>query len=172
MPKKTAAKKTAAKDLVLVATSLLDLKEIKMKDDHLWRIKAMLKTELPQSFREYTMRLSLNEQPFELRIEDLEKRYAQVSAEPKLFNKDKELRAIDDEIAEVKEELEAALAEYKVMDFGAVLEELKYKGDETLIVAIIPAEAIADLNDNRNRLRNYKVELLRDPANVEEVEQA
>lgn len=148
----------------VVASSVFELEGIAMKKDRLWRLKLGLKTVLPESFREYGVRLSLNEEPYETRIADIARRKADVSAENQLFGaeKKKQLKGFDDQVKDVEQELKDALADSPVIEFDGTIEQLTYKDSDTVVVMMIPASAIGELNDNRGKLRDYKIELLRD----------
>lgn len=154
---------TKAKQEV-VATSVFILEELKMKKDLLWRAKLTLKTQLPESFREYGVRLSLNEEPYETRISDIARRKADVTAENQLFGaeKKKQLKGFDEQVKEVERELEEARADSPVIEFDCTLEQLTYKDGDTVVVMMIPAAAIGEFNDNRRKLSGYKVELMRE----------
>lgn len=147
-----------------VATCIFLLEELRMKKDKFWRLKLTLKTQLPESFREYGVRLSLNEEPYNIRIEDLNKRYDQVEAENQLFGeaKKKQLKQIKDQIADVEKEMEEAWDATPDIEFDATIEALQYKDGDTVVVMMIPAPAVVKLNEQRSRLGDYKVELLRD----------
>lgn len=155
---------TAKKKQEVVATSVFLVEGLTMKKDLLWRLKLTLKTTLPESFREYGVRLSLNEEPYETRIGDIERRKADVQAENQLFGaeKKKQLKGFDEQVAEVERELEEARADSPVIEFDATIEQLAYKDGDTVVVMMIPAAAISDLNDNRRKLSGYKVELMRE----------
>lgn len=151
--------------LGFVATSVFLLEELKMKKDFIWRMKLKMKTVLPQSYREYDVKLSLNEEPFNLRIEDLEKRRYEVETDNQgdMFEgKKTQLKNIDLEIKEVRKELETALKESAIIEFKATIEELKYKDADTIIVLQIPASTVKEINDSKYVLKTYKVELIRE----------
>jgi hypothetical protein len=169
MPK-TNSKKVTKQDLVdielsIIATALFSLKKIEMKDDLAWRIKLELKTKLDHSFREYKARFSVNEAPFEMRIEDLEKKKYEVETEEQLFpdQKKTQLKNIDSEIKEVERELEDMREMCPDIEFDGTIEELKYKDGNTIIVMIFPSLSLAEINEKRRELANhYKIELIRE----------
>lgn len=166
---KNATKKGKAKELLdtenmtdVVATSVFILKKFEMKEDMVWRMKLQLKTQLPQSFREYKVKLSLNEEPYNVRIADLERKRGEVEGENQLFEKKTQLKNIDQEIKEVEKELEEALSNAPEIEFAGTIEELKYKDGDTIIVIMFPALTITELNANRHVLKDYKIELIRE----------
>lgn len=146
----------------LVAKSIFDLKEIRMKDDKAWRLKAVLKVSLPQSFREYDVKLSLNEEPYESRIKDVERKIEEVNLSNELFDKRDAIAEMRGQIKDIQEELAEALKETHTIEFSGVLEELKYKDSDTVVVMLIPADVIQELNDARFKFETYKIELLRE----------
>lgn len=151
--------------LGFVATSVFLLEELKMKKDFVWRLKLKMKTVLPQTYREYDVKLSLNEEPFELRIADLEKKIEQVNmdAQEEMFgNKKTQIANIRKEIKEVEEELAGKLKDSPVIEFKGVIEELKYKDIDTIITLIIPALSVAEINESKYIFKHYKVELIRE----------
>lgn len=151
--------------LEFVATSVFLLEELKMKKDFIWRMKLKMKTVLPQSYREYDVKLSLNEEPYNIRIADLEKKRYEVEtdAQEEMFGAKKtQLKNIDQEIKEVEKELEQALKDSPVVEFNATIEELKYKDADTFIVLQIPANTVKEINDNKYILKSYKIELIRE----------
>lgn len=152
------------KQSAVVATCVFLLESIMMKKDKLWRLKLTLKTQLPESFREYGVRLSLNEEPYLMRIDDLKKRLVEVNAENPLFkgDKKKQLKQIEQQIADVKTELHEAQSVLPVIEFDGTIEQLTYKDGDTIVVMMIPAKSVGELNDNRNQVNAYKIELLRD----------
>lgn len=167
---KTKEKKADKKELLnsedysFSVASVFLLEEIKMKKDFIWRMKLTLKTTLPQLFREYHVRLSLNESPYEMRIKDLEKKRYEVETEAQLLPdvQKEQLRNIDNDIKEIEQELKDALRDTAVIEFEASIEQLAYKEGDTVVVFLVPATSIQELNENRRRFTDYKVELMRE----------
>lgn len=173
MPTKTSKKKAGAKpvkelidmDTAIIATAVFDLKKIEMKDDLAWRIKLELKTKLSHTYREYDVKFSVNEEPFNIRIADLERKRSEVESENQLFGdaKKTQLKNIDDEIKEVERELEDMQADCPDIEFAGTIEELKYKDGNTIIVMLFPASSLTEMNDKRRQLsHDYKIELIRE----------
>lgn len=153
-------------DTAIIHTAVFELKKIEMKDDLAWRIKLELKTRLDQSSREYGVKFSVNEEPFELRIKDLERKRSEVESENQLFGdaKKTQLKNIDEEIKEVEQELKDTQDNCPDIEFEkGTIEELKYKDGNTIIVMLFPASSLKELNDKRRELANiYKIELIRE----------
>lgn len=174
METQTSTKKTKPDliedDAIIKQVALFELKKIEMKDDYEWRIKLVLKTRLNHTYREYKVKLSVNERPFEMRIEDLEKKKRQVEDDAQLAMDDgmpssarkTHLKNIDKEIVEVKAELEQMLRDLPELEFEGVIEELKYKNGDTVISMFFPSAVLADLNQQRFLLKHYKIELIRE----------
>lgn len=165
--KKKAGENTDLIDLEAstVATAVFELKKIEMKDDLAWRIKLELKTKLDHSFREYNVKFSVNEQPFNLRIADLERKRSEVESEDQLFGDQKktQLKNIDSEVKEVEQELKEMQEMCPDIEFEGTIEELKYKDGNTIIVMLFPATSLAEMNDKRRQLAEYyKIELNRE----------
>jgi len=157
-------KKDLIDDMSIVATTVFDLKKIEMKDDLQWRIKLELKTQLPQSFREYTLKFSLNEEPFNVRINDLERRKQEIESSAELFEEGKntQVKNIDAEIKEIEGEIEDMRVNCPDIEFTGTIEELKYKDGNTIIVVLFPSPSVQELNEKRRDLQHYKIELIRE----------
>lgn len=171
MPIKTMSKKTKAQgedvDLNIIATSVFLFEELRMKKELYWTMKVLLKCILPQSFREYTIRLSLNEEPYETRISDLERTIEKIEsdAQDELFeggNKKTQIKNCKDEIKEIEQELKEALEMTIPIEFEGSIEKLEYKGTDTMLVFYIPAEITNEINSVRAKLTAYKIELIRE----------
>lgn len=172
--KPTKEKKSELIDMesAIIIPALFELKEIKMKDDYQWRVKLILKTKLNHTYREYFVKFSINERPYEMRIEDLEVKKQKVQDDIQMALDDgtpasarnKQIANIDKEIEEVKKELEDLLECSPSIEFDGMIEELKYKdGNETHIIMWFPADSLKELNQFRAQLsRHYKIELIRE----------
>ena len=171
MGKKTSVKRKellVIDDETVVATALFKFKKLFMDESLVWALQLELRTTLPQSYREYSFKFSLNEEPFIMRIKDLQKRQDEIRADaqgdlfPSEGAKKTQLKNIDAEIEEVRSELETLLEETPVIEFEGVINKLEYKNGNTIIVFSVPANSVKELNDNRSIYKNYKLELIRD----------
>lgn len=151
-------------ELAIKHESVFLLENITLKKDTIWRMKLTLKKLLPQSYREYFVRLSVNEAPFEMRIEDLKRKRLEVESENQLFGdqKKRQLSNIDDEIKEVEKELSDMVKSLPVIEFDATIEALAYKDSDTVLVLMIPSASIDELNTNRSQFSHYKIELIQE----------
>jgi len=171
MPTKTSKKADLIDESAIIATTTFELKKFEMKGDDLqWRMKLELKTRLNHTFREYNVRFSVNEKPFEIRIEDLERRKQMIQDEVQMAiddgspasNRKQQIKNIDLEIDQVRAELEQMIADLPVMSFDGVIEKLEYKYGDTVVTMMFPSEALAELNTQRGMLPHYKIELIRE----------
>ena len=155
-------------DSNVVATVLFKFKKLFMDESLVWGLQAELRATLPQSYREYDFKFSLNEDPYKMRIKDLEKRKEDIKADgqgdlfPSEGAKKTQLKNIDVEIAEIEEELAVAQEETPVIEFAGVINKLEYKNGNTIVVFSVPASSVNELNTNRSIFANYKLELIRE----------
>lgn len=151
-------------DASIVATSVFFFEAMKMDKFLQWSLKVTLKTQLPQSFRDYKIKLSFNEEPLLVKIEDLEKKMANVESENQLFegNKKTQIKNIKDEIKEIEQELEDSKNQTPEIEFEGSIEKLEYKDNDTVITLWIPAQVANQINDVRAILKTYKIELIRE----------
>lgn len=162
MPKKTTTESN--EDLLALYESKFLLDSLTMKKDFAWYLKLTLKIMLPQSFREYTVKMSVNEKPYEARIEDFENEIARIKEEASLFpdGKDKQVKNVQKQIKSVETELADMRDTCPEFEFQGIIEELKYKTGDTQIVLRVPADVVNDINAHRLLLDNYKIELIRE----------
>lgn len=162
MPKKN--EEELIDDSAIVVASSFELKKFEMKDDLVWRMKLELRTRLNHSFREYDVLLSIDESPYETRIADLERKRYEIDSEASLFegNKKQELKFIDGQIQDIKDELKEKKDQCQPIEFKGTIEELKYKDSvTTVIVMMFPSASLAELNEMKHELTHYKIELIR-----------
>lgn len=152
----------------VVATALFKFGKLFMDNTLVWALQLELHTTLPQSYREYSFKFSLNEDPYNMKIKDLEKRKAEIKADkqgdlfPSEGAKKTQLGHIDESIIEVQDELKNALESTPVIEFDGVINKLEYKNGNTIIVFSVPASSVSELNDNRKIFSSYKLELIRE----------
>lgn len=160
MPKPQAQEK----EPVSLYESVFLLDSLTMKKDFAWYLKLTLKIVLPQSFREYKVKMSVNEKPYESRIADLEREIAKIEEESTLFpdGKPKQVANIKKQIKSVQEELKDMQETCPEFEFAGIIEALQYKIGDTQIILRIPADVVNDINAHRLLLDNYKIELIRE----------
>ena len=144
--------------------ALFVFKELKLKDDLAWRIKLVVKEQLPQTFREYSAAFSFDEGPYDTKVSDLEKRKEAIRVEDTLFPDqiEEQIRACDLSIGDIQRDMEKARKDVPTMEFDAIVEQLAYKDGDTVLVMIVSADVVAQLNTNRHILKHYKIELIRE----------
>jgi len=157
------AKKSTVQEALPVATSVFLFDSLKMDKSLYWDLKIAMKTILPEGFREYTVKLSLNEEPFNMRIEDLQNRLAVIKDQKQLFSAEqkKEMSDIEDQIEEVKDEMKEMLEITPAIEFETVITKIEWKNGDTIFTMNLPAEQVNEFNDNRSKLSTYKIELYR-----------
>lgn len=148
----------------LVISSLFSFEQLQLNKGAGWTLKLSLKTSLPETLREYKLRLSLNELPFEKEIESLKQRQISIQNEPQLFegNQKQAIRDINDQIRTVENDIKNAREIYEEIEFHSIINSVTYKDRDTVVVLSIPADTVEALNKHRNDFVNYKVELIRD----------
>lgn len=149
---------------ILTIESLFQFEKLELKKGSHWTLKLALKTQLPEAYREYKLRFSLNEKPYEAELEQLEKRKYEIETEPQLFegNKKQAVRDVEGQMKDVEKDLENAREVYEDIECHCAIEQLAYKDSDTVVVFVIPAETVDALNKHRNDFVNYKVELIRE----------
>lgn len=127
----------------------------------LWVLKLNINKILDRSFYKYNARLSINEEPFNRRIEEAERKMEEVRTEAHLPNmEDKgEIKRLEETIKNVKSELAQLIKNTDTIDFFATVMTIKYSGIMTVVEFNIPADTINLLNKNRFFFGQYKIEL-------------
>lgn len=155
-------------DVNVTASSVFKFKKLFLNEDLKWSLQLVLRTTLPESFREYKFKFSLNTEPHEMRIKDLERRRDEIKNDvqgdlfPSEGARKTQLKNIDAEIEDVQEELATDLKNTPEIEFDGIIDKLEYKDGNTIIVFSVPATSIKELNDNRSIFKSYKLELIRE----------
>lgn len=155
-------------DRTVFGSAVFTFKKLMLNENLRWSLNLVLKTTLPESFREYTFKFSLNENPYTMRISDLERRIAEINADVQgdLFPSDgarrTQIKNIEKDIEDTKDELKEALESTPVIEFDGVIDKLEYKNGETIVTFSVPANSVSELNTNRSIFTNYKLELIRE----------
>jgi len=126
-----------------------------------WVLKLSINEILDRSFYKYSIKLSINEKPFEDRVEDAERKITELQTEAHLPNmEDKQgIKDLQDRIKKTKEELAQLIRSTDVIDFLTTVISIKYSGLSTVVEFDVPADTIALLNKNRFFFNQYKIEL-------------
>ncbi len=160
-------------DRNVFGSAVFTFKKLFLNEDLRWSLNLVLKTTLPESFREYTFKFSLNENPYTMRISDLERRIAEINADVQgdLFPHEvylsdgarrTQIKNIEKDIEDTKDELKEALESTPVIEFDGVIDKLEYKNGHTIVTFSVPANSVSELNTNRSIFTNYKLELIRE----------
>lgn len=160
------SKKTALLDInddVYSTTSDFEAIQLALKSDGLWHFKLKIAAALPQTFREYNAALVLNEKPYLDAISSSKRDKQTVEDEADLFPKEKKsnIAKIDQEIKAKEEELAEAHTAHPDIPMTFNVESIAWKDDGVVVVAIIPAEVIAEINERRHEISQnfYQIKL-------------
>ena len=170
---KQVAKKIAKKALEITAEeakkpytiettfSLGGATPLALKNDMRWMLKLNINQILDRSFYKYNIRLNINEEPFNRRIEDARRKIGEIESESHLPNmgNDSEVRNLEKRITEIEAELEKLIRDTDTIDLYATVVNLKYEGVKTQVEFEIPADNITLLNKNRFYFSQYKISL-------------
>jgi hypothetical protein len=126
-----------------------------------WDLKLNINQILDRSFYKYNIRLSINEDPFNRKIEEAERKISEIGSESHLPGmEDKgEIKSQMERIKDTKIELEQLIKSTDIIEFYATVISIKYSGVVTVVEFNIPADIIALLNKNRFFFSQYKIEL-------------
>ena len=127
----------------------------------IWIFKLNVNQILDRSFYKYNIRLSINAEPFERRIEDAQRKINEIASESHLpgMGNNAEIKNLEQRIKDIEAELDKLIRETDVIDIYATVRTLEYKGVKTSVEFEIPADTIALLNKNRYYFSQYKIEL-------------
>lgn len=132
----------------------LDIESITLKGKR-WSARLKIRTLLPRSYHRYTIKLDLDERPYEKRIDDLER-----ELEAGLFSKERtSRREVNKKIGEIRDELETMKKSCEHIEFPATVEQLTYRDGDTLVSLRIPDDVIEPLNRQKYRIDAYRVQL-------------
>ena len=135
--------------------SSLDLESIMLKKKR-WQAKIYVNEILPRSYRGYKIVLSLDEEPYLKRMEELTK-----SLDDTLFREDGGMKSSNNKkITEIRTQLETLRSECETIEFLSIVEELKYKNSSTLMTIRLPDDVIEPFNRQKMRLDIYKITLI------------
>lgn len=153
----------------VVATSIFDFKKLLLDSKTMeWTLTVLFRERLSHSYREYDFKFSLNDEPFNMKIKDLERRKEELKTNKQgdLFPEEgavkQQLKNIDRDIDEVRGELEQALNDIEVFEFAGVVQKLEYKHGDTLLVFSVPSDMVEKINRNKSVFNQYKIELIRE----------
>jgi len=156
MPKVTKEQPTELLDdeEMLAINSTLFLETLQLKKLR-WQAKITVRTTLPRSYRAYKIELELDDAPYLERIQELEEEF-----DATLFKDDKSSKkAHQDKVREMRDQLTRMRDETELIKFTAIVDELKYKSNETTLLMQIPDDVIEPFNRQKTRFDIYKITL-------------
>jgi hypothetical protein len=136
--------------------------------ERVWFFSVQIAFELPRTFLAYSIKMVFNEEPYQERVRMTESRIKHVQEQDNLLTPTKEEQAhIKKEVAKLEVEKAKEIksmndmnARCIPMEFGAKLTELKYQSGDSKVKFSIPAGVIGTLNEVRDLLDYYKMELV------------
>lgn len=133
----------------------LNLESIQLKKMR-WTAKVYINETLPKTYRIYRFELALDETPYLSRIDELNKDF-----DASLFSGDASQKKIHDrKIADLTKQLETLRSECEEIQFSAILDEIKYKDIQTMLVIRLPDDVIEPFNRQKTRFDLYKLTLI------------
>jgi len=146
---------TESPDDVLKVESTIYLELLQLKDKK-WSARFLIGAILPKSYHRYKITLTLNEDPYLERIEELEK-----GLDESLFREEQgSIKDVNKRIGQIRAELERMQKDCPEIEFNATVEEIKYKDAETRLTCRIPDDIIEPINKQKYRLEAYKIVLI------------
>lgn len=132
-----------------------------LKNDMRWMLKLNINQILDRSFYKYNIRLNINAEPFERRIEDAQRKISEITSEAHLpgMGNNAEIKNLEQRVKDIEAELEKLIRDTDTIDLYATVVNLKYEGVKTQVEFEIPADNITLLNKNRFYFSQYKIEL-------------
>ena len=126
-----------------------------------WVLKLNINQILDRSFYEYNVKLSVNEEPFNRRIDNCENKLEELRTEAHLPNMDdkSQMKELENTIKKIKQELATLIKTTDVIEFFCKVMSIKYNGVVTVVEINVPADTIQLLNKNRFSFGQYKIEL-------------
>ncbi len=164
--KKTAAKKEEVKPAqpqlieIKPMTSLFTLDELQMKD-MIWRLKLTVRMVMPKAYHVYTIKMFLNEEPFDNRIKSYRDKIELLKKENRLFaeHKTDEIAELEDDIEGVEKEKMELAKQCPSIDFTCQVEKIEWAAG-TKVVLQIPDSIVETLNKQKTLISYYKLELV------------
>lgn len=141
----------------LAITAKFHIAEIVMKNDWRWKIKMVVHESLPDTFRDYKIKLEFDDEPFLNNIKSLEDSAKDITTHPSMFKDvdDKEIKKINYRIDEIRKEMINLKKECEDIDFVPTTEEVKWKERDTHFLFNVLDSLIEPLNSQKYRLNNY-----------------
>lgn len=147
-------------------TSTFRFENLTLKRGDSWRLKLKVYADIPETFREFDMSLSLDERPFEKEIAYIEKQKEERIGENQIPFKGelkKDLKDFDAQIEHIQDQMKELAEQCPTITAPVSIEQIKYINlREVDVVLLIPSTIVNEINDVRNLLKHYKIELNRE----------
>lgn len=132
--------------------------EISMKNDWRWKIKMVIHESLPDTFRDYKIKLEFDDKPFLENIDSLKESIDKIKTSPSMFEDidKKEIKNLNARIDEINKEMINLKRECDDIEFIPSTEEVKWKDRDTHFLFNVLDSLIDPLNTQKYRLNNYR----------------
>jgi len=113
---------------------------------------------LPETHRDYAIKLEFDDSPFLKSIEQYEKEIDEIKTSPTLLpDMDKRsIKKLDEKIASVRAEMKKLKAECTDIEFVTQTEEIKYQNNDTALLFKVLDTVVQPLNEKKYRLGDYR----------------
>lgn len=145
----------------LAIVSGFSLIELKMKNDLRWTLKILVHEIMPKAHHDYSIKFEFDEEPYQDNIDQLEQDISDLSDNPTMFP-DVDKKTVNDiqtRIEKIKKEMEKMRNDCPDISFVAQTEEVKYKGNDTVLVVRILDTVIDPINEHRFKFSHYRAVL-------------
>lgn len=124
-----------------------------------WEMEILVEKTLPKTYRDYRMTMVFDEEPFEIQIEDIQKKIHEMETENALIKNIQDINFNKERISSIMEDRDKKKKECRTIEFVAEVQELKYKESDTKLTIRIPDLLIPEINDRKNWFTYYRLEL-------------
>lgn len=137
------------------------IKKLSMDSELDWKADLLVKTILPRSYHDYSVRMVFDETPYDNRIAGYEQQIKDIKADNTLFKKldGEEIRELKNDIKRVQNEKKEMAGNCPTIEFEGAITQLKYIGDNTMLTIRVPDEMIEHLNKRKHYFHQYTLEL-------------
>lgn len=145
-------------DVSLEIVAGFSIVEIKMKNDWRWKIKMLVHKILPSIYKDYSIKLIFDDEPFLKTIAQLERELADAGSHPSMFPEvdRKTTRELQGRIDKAKQDMENLKRDCPTIEFVTQMNEMKYQNADTAIIFNVLDSVIQPLNEQKYRLTKYR----------------
>lgn len=142
----------------LAITAKFHIAEIVMKNDWRWKIKMVIHESLPDTFRDYRIKLEFDDEPFLQNIKSLEESIDKIKRSPSMFGNmdEKEIKNFNSRIDEINREMIDLRKTCEDIEFVPSTEKVEWKDRDTHFIFKVLDSLITPLNNQKYRLDNYR----------------